>query len=202
MFEVNEATAQIKAYGLVGVEGAAGFTHIEFMQALESLSGQDVTIRMQSPGGDIASGLSMFNSLKDFDGSSTVVIDAMAASISSVFPLGADEVLAFPKSRVVVHNPWTMAVGDAKGFRNTAAALDLLALDIADVYSEGTGKSQAFWLDKMEAETYFSAEQALDVGLITGIYGGAVKAAAKVRSARPKMAYLHALQARLALSIK
>ena len=93
--------------------------------------------------------------------------------------LGADTIVASANSRVMVHNPWTIAAGEASDFRGTADILDKFAADIADTYAEHTGRSSGYWRQVMDRSEYFSAAEALEVGLVDRVSGRSTKAAAK-----------------------
>jgi len=191
MFEAITERSLIRAYGEVGFPDS-GFTAEQFIAGLDAMGGDDITIRLQSEGGDIFSGMSIYNQILDYPGHVTVEIDSLSASIASVFMMGADTIVASANSRVMVHNPWTIAAGEASDFRGTADILDKFAADIADTYAEHTGKSSSFWRQVMDRSEYFSAAEALEVGLVDRVSGRSTKAAAK---AEPLVAMLPAYAA-------
>lgn len=202
MFDYDLENGTIRAYGEVGWPDE-GFTEMDFMRAFDAFGGDDVRISINSPGGDVSPGLSILNQIQDYPGEVTVEIDAMAASIASVFPMAADKIVAHKTSRLMVHNPWTIVMGEAMDFRHTADVLDSLAEDIADTYSERTGRNQRFWLDQMAATTYYKAQEAKDVGLIDEILGEPVQNKQTVTKAplngpRPRLARAKAISAKLA----
>mgnify|MGYP001820229117 CR=1 FL=1 len=82
MFEVDAKNKTIHAYGEVGVPGD-GFVEEDFVSGLAQMGGSDVTIYLQSPGGDVFGGLSIYNQLDRYPGQITIVVDSMAASIAS-----------------------------------------------------------------------------------------------------------------------
>ena len=197
MFNWSKEKKRIRAYGEVGYPGE-GFTHQDFMEALDDIGGDDITIELQSVGGDVYSGLSIKNQIADYPGHVTVKIDAMAASIASVFPLAADRIIAAPGSTLMVHNPWTIVMGDAGELREVADVLDKLGGSIAEIYAERTGRKKDFWIKRMAATTYYNVEEALADGLIDEIAGGAkVAASIPVDAARPRMAALSATLAKV-----
>ena len=91
MFDFNIETGQIRAYGVIG-NFMDGISPADFMDAFDQMDGQDVTIQLQSEGGDIISGLTIMNQIRDYAGKVSVVIDALAGSIATVFPMAADRV--------------------------------------------------------------------------------------------------------------
>ena len=192
MFDFNAESGSIRVYGVIGPY-EDGIDEVDFMRAFDDLGGDDVTIHLQSEGGSVTSGLSIYNQIQNYPGKVTVKIDALAASIASVFPMAADRVIANPTSTVMVHDPWAAAIGNAADFRSTADVLDKLADDIAGTYAERTGKASAYWRDVMAREVYFSASQAKAEGLVDEIAGkasGTTRKAAAAATMSPAMAKL------------
>lgn len=168
MFDFSTERGTIRAYGVIG-DYEDGISELDFMDAFDALGGDDVTIHLQSEGGSVTSGLSIFNQIEAYPGRVEVRIDALAASIASVFPMAADRVVANQNSLMMIHDPWTVAIGNAAEFRGLAEVLDTLADGIADAYASRTGKASAFWRDIMRKEQYFNATQALEIGLVDAI---------------------------------
>jgi len=182
MFRVDIENAIIDARGLVeeSYPESTGFGSDDFINAFADLKGRDVTIILNSPGGVVSEGLSIFNQIEAHNGSVTVVIDAVAASIASVIAMAAETVIMRRKSQLFIHDPWTVAMGNAAGFRTVADHLDGLAREIADVYAEranSRGKESTMndWLDLMQAETWFTAEQAIEAGIADQIASPAAR---------------------------
>lgn len=165
MFSFDAETGKINMYGIIGDE----ITAEDLMGALEAIGGKDVTIRLQSEGGEITTGLSMANHITDYPGKVTVIVDALAGSIATVFPMAADQVLAYENSTIVIHKAMTMAAGNSIDMRMTADILDMWDGKIAASYANKSGRSQDFFLELMRTETWFTAAQAENIGLIDGI---------------------------------
>lgn len=173
MFEFKNGS--IRMYGPVGLDG--GFDYPQLIGALDKLGGEDVEIRMSSVGGDVDAGFQMYNALSEYPGHVAMRIDTQAYSIASVVMLAADVVVASSNAEVMVHNAWTIALGNASDFREVADLLDRRDGMLADMYAHHTGQERDFWLGQMAAETYYSAEAAQRVGLIDGIVTGKSSAA-------------------------
>ena len=184
MLSVYADAALIEAEGEVGYE-TDGFTRQMFREALTYMSG-DFTLRLQSEGGDVFTGQSIYNMLQRHDGKVRIELDSLCASIATIIMCGGDWLVARKNTTVMVHNPYTIAIGDADEFRHTADVLDKLTDDSAEIYAERTGKKPAYWRDVMSRETWYSAEQALEVGLIDEIEGSG--AAAPKRQRAPSVA--------------
>lgn len=180
MFDYSTQDGTIRAYGVIG-DYEDGISELDFMDAFDALGGDDVTIHLQSEGGSVTSGLSIYNQIEAYPGRVQVQIDAIAASIASVFPMAADRVVANRNSIIMIHDPWTVAVGNAAEFRGLADVLDTLADGIADSYAQRTGRANAYWRDVMRKEQYFNAEQALELGLVDAIAESGQETAAAAR---------------------
>lgn len=133
------------------------------VELIKSMSG-DITVRVNSPGGDVFDGVAIMNALKAHNGKVTVVVEALAASIASIIAMSGDEIIMSEGSFLMIHNPWTIAVGDAKEFEHMAGVLTQLGGTLADIYSKKTGKVKAEIQDLMDAETWLDAKTAVEMG--------------------------------------
>ena len=173
MFKFDIEKGTIDARGPIEdrFEGQSGFSPEDMLEAFDAFDGKDVTILLQSPGGVITDGLSIFGMFEAYAGKITVEVDSLAASIASVIAMAADEVVMRRKAKLFVHDPWTVAMGNATDFRSVADMLDVLAQDIASVYAERTGGSVEEWLQFMREESWFDADAAVQYGLADRIAG-------------------------------
>ena len=142
-----------------------------FNSELNSGTG-NVTIWLNSPGGDVVAAAQIYNMLIDYPGHVTVNIDGIAASAASVIAMAASTVAMSPVSMMMIHNPATLAIGDES---ELGRAIDMLASvkeSIINAYQLKTGLSRAKLSKLMDAETWMDARAALDMGfadtLITG----------------------------------
>ena len=108
----------------------------------------------------------------------TVIVTALAASAASVVAMAGDEILISPVAYMMIHNPWSMAVGDAKEMRKTAKTLDEITEGLITAYQQRTGKSRDQLKRMLENETWMSAQTCVDEGFADGVYGGEIRAAA------------------------
>ena len=138
---------------------------------LAAVDASEVEVHLNSPGGDIFDGLAIYQALKDHPASVTVHIDGLAASIASVIAQAGDKIVMAPKASMMIHDGWTMACGNAGDLRKTAELLDKQSAIIASVYADRTGQPLDFWRDRMLDETWYSAEEALEAGLVDEIEG-------------------------------
>ena len=134
-----------------------------FRKELNAGSG-DITVWINSPGGDCVAAAQIYNMLMDYRGSVTVKIDGIAASAASVIAMAGTRVLVSPVSMLMIHNPATMAMGDAAEMQKAIAMLDEVKESIINAYEIKTGMSRAKLSHLMDAETWMDAHTAVDLG--------------------------------------
>jgi ATP-dependent Clp endopeptidase proteolytic subunit ClpP len=166
--ESNPEKKEITMRGFIG-DYENGISADDFRDVLAEHAGQDVTIYLNSEGGSVTDGLSIFNAIASHDGRVTVHIDALAASIATVIAMAASTVKINSNGKFMIHRCWAAAVGNCQDFRSMADVMDLLDKDIAASYSEKTGKPESEMLALMDAETWMDAETALAAGFIDEI---------------------------------
>ncbi len=142
----------------------------DFISALTEHAGEDVTILLDSQGGSVTDGLSIYNAIMQYSGNVTIHIDAICASIATVIACAADNVIINSNAKFMIHCAWTVAMGNSAEFRNMADILDLMDADIASAYHEKTDLPEDELMSMMEAETWLSAEQAYDLGFVDEIH--------------------------------
>lgn len=135
---------------------------------LDKISG-DVTVRINSPGGDVNEAMAIYNALSRRTGAVAVEIDGIAASAASYIAMAGKTIRVAENAMVMIHNPWTFAMGDAESLRKTAGILDKYGQGIVDVYAARSGKSKEDVAAKMAEETWFSAAEAVEYGLADSI---------------------------------
>lgn len=128
---------------------------------------REITLRINSPGGDVFAGLAVYNFLRPLN--VTTVIDGLAASAASIVALAGRTVQMARNAFIMVHNPTALVIGEARDMRKMADQLDQTRDQLADIYSRESGQSVAATTNWMVEETWFTAEDALKNGLITGI---------------------------------
>ena len=129
----------------------------------------DVTVWLNSPGGDCVAAAQIYNMLKEYPGNITIKIDGIAASAASLIAMAGDEVLMSPVSMMMIHNPLTMAVGNADDMQKAAAMLDEVKDSIINAYELKTGLTRAKLSHLMDDETWMNAVTAVDLGFADGI---------------------------------
>lgn len=139
-----------------------------FKNELNSGSG-DITVWINSPGGDCVAAAQIYNMLMDYKGAVTVKIDGIAASAASVIAMAGTEVMMSPVSMLMIHNPITIAAGDKEEMEKAISMLDEVKESIMNAYEIKTGLSRAKLSHLMDAETWMNANKALELGFIDGI---------------------------------
>jgi len=131
----------------------------------ELLSGTgDITVWINSPGGDVFAAAQIYNMLMEYPGKVIVKIDGLAASAASVIAMAGSEVLMSPVSMLMVHNPSTVAIGDSEEMLRAKALLDEVKESIINAYEVKTGLSRAKLSHLMDAETWMNAKKAVELG--------------------------------------
>ena len=168
----------------------------DFRKALKGV--KNVTVHINSPGGDVIAGAEIYSALREHslngEGSVTVIVTGIAASAASIIAMAGDRILMHPVAYMMIHNPWTVAMGDAKELRKAAKVLDVIAEGLVSTYQARTGKDKEE-LEKMLAnETWMSAATCVEEGFADEIYGAGSNAAAS--AVRPTMMSMkaHGLQ--------
>ena len=136
----------------------------------ELLSGSgDITVWVNSPGGDCVAAAQIYNMLINYNGNVTVKIDGIAASAASVIAMAGTKVLMSPVSVMMVHNPATFAWGDSGEMQKAISMLDEVKESIINAYEIKTGMSRAKLSHLMDAESWMNANKAVELGFADGI---------------------------------
>lgn len=136
-----------------------------------------VTVRINSYGGAVDVGYTVRNILADYPGHVTCVVDGVAASAASVIAVaGSDELVMREGAELMIHQASLGVAGNSKFHRSMADRLDKIDAQLAEIYAAKAGGTPEQWLDLMEEETWFSAEDAVSAGLADRVEGRAVQA--------------------------
>lgn len=124
----------------------------------------DITVWINSPGGDCVAAAQIYNMLMDYKGNVTVKIDGLAASAASVIAMAGTKVLVSPVSMMMIHNPATIAMGNSAEMQKAIAMLDEVKESIMNAYEIKTGLSRTKISHLMDAETWMDANSAVEMG--------------------------------------
>lgn len=139
-----------------------------FMQELQSGSG-DITVWLNSPGGDCVAASRIYTMLMDYKGNVTVKIDGAAYSAASVIAMAGTQVLMAPTALMMIHNPWAIAIGDSEEMLKASAMLDEVKEAIMNAYQIKTGMSRTKLSNLMDAESFFPVHKAMELGFADGM---------------------------------
>ena len=139
-----------------------------FKSELESGDG-DITVWINSLGGDVFAAAQIYNMLMDYPHNVTVKIDGLAASAASVIAMAGTEVLMSPVAMMMIHNPATVAIGDAGEMKKAIDMLAEVKESIMNAYEIKTGLSRPRISHLMDAESWFNATKAVELGFADGI---------------------------------
>ena len=134
-----------------------------FKDELNAESG-DITVWINSPGGDVFAAAQIYNMLRDYQGHVTVKIDGLAASAASVIAVAGDTVLVSPVAMMMIHNPATIAMGNTKDMEAAIAMLNEVKESILNAYVDKTGLSRNKLSKMMDDESWFNAKKAVELG--------------------------------------
>ena len=148
--------------GMVGAKGLA-----DELKAMSDV--KEIRVNINSPGGDVFEGLSIYNLLVKHPAKIKVSIDGMAASIASIIAMAGDEIEMAENALMMIHNPWAITAGDADELRKLAETMDQVKDSLLKVYADRTGGEAEEISDMMNAETWLSSAEALERGFATSI---------------------------------
>jgi ATP-dependent Clp protease protease subunit len=156
----NEAT--IYVYDAIG--SYYGVEAQSFVRDLANITASTIHLRINSPGGDVFEARAMKTALEQHKAKVVAHVDGLSASAASFLMLAADEIEISEGAFVMIHQPWTIALGTSAELRESAELLDKVGAAIANDYHARTGKKLSDINDWMAAETWFDADEAIANG--------------------------------------
>jgi ATP-dependent protease ClpP protease subunit len=158
----DDGPAEVMIYDDIGMFGV---TAADFVRDVSTIEADAVTIRINSYGGDVFEGIAIANTIRGMDAATTTVVDGIAASIASVIALAADKVVMNQYSQMMVHNAWNFASGNADELQRVADGLRSMSTNISAIYAAKAGGTPEEWQALMNAETWYTADEAVAAGL-------------------------------------
>lgn len=129
----------------------------------------NITVWINSPGGDVFAAAQIYNMLMEYKGDVTVKIDGLAASAASVIAMAGTQVLMSPVAMMMIHNPATVAIGDTDEMKKAIGMLEEVKESIMNAYEIKTGLNRTKISHLMDAESWFNAKKAVELGFADGI---------------------------------
>lgn len=171
-FNIKAAEKKATIVSIYDEIGAYGVSAKAFLSAVREISAKDISLEINSPGGDVFAGIAMYNGLRALaDAGKTINVKIMgiAASAASLVAMAGDTIEMPSNTMMMVHNPWTFAMGDADEMRATADVLDGISNGLIATYAKRTGKAADEIKTLLDAETWLSAEEAVAMGFATTV---------------------------------
>ncbi|TCK43462.1 ATP-dependent protease ClpP protease subunit [Paraburkholderia sp. BL8N3] len=157
------AVVELRIYDEIGFWGT---TAKGFIEQLDAVAGgaTEVIVAVNSPGGDVFDAFTIYNALRRYAGKVTARVDGVAASAASLVVMAADQVVMPENAMLMIHNPWTIALGTAAELRSTADMMDKARDGILAAYRRKSGQSDDELVAMMDAETWLTALEAQSLG--------------------------------------
>jgi ATP-dependent protease ClpP protease subunit len=160
--------AAIYLYGEIGYWGVEAQ---DFVRDLMSLRVSTIVVHINSPGGEVFDGLAIFHALRDHPATIEVRVDGLAASAASFIAMAGDTVVMQRNAQMMIHDASGIEIGNAQDMRTMADLLDMCSDNIADIYVQQAGGTVELWRTAMQAETWYTAAEALAAGLCDEVAG-------------------------------
>ena len=180
---VAAETVEVAIYDEIGYWGV---TASDFVNELSGVDAKNITLRVNSPGGDVFDGLAILNSLRNHPATVNVMVDGLAASAASFIAMAGDSVTMAPNSMMMIHEASGLCMRNAVDMRELADLLDKTSANIADIYSRRSGRPADEHRSAMRAETWYSDQEAVDAGLADAVLGSDSQPENKATSATIK----------------
>jgi len=167
--QISLLEATIWLYDVIGADAWGGVDAGQFAHDLAGIQAPVIHLRINSPGGDVFQARAMATALREHPAQIVAHIDGLAASAASYVALAADEVEISEGAFLMVHNAWGVVLGNRHDLMEMALTLEKIDASIALDYQTKTGQDLATVQGWMDAETWFTALEALDAGLVDRI---------------------------------
>jgi ATP-dependent Clp protease protease subunit len=167
MKKIDDKTGELTLYGEISDYTWWGdeVTPKQFKEDLDALGDIDIlNVYINSPGGDVFAGQAIYSMLKRHKAYVNVFIDGIAASIASLIAMAGDKVIMPENAMMMIHSPWTFAVGNAQDFRKLADDMDKIRDSMIVAYESRSALTTEEITEIMDAETWLSAEECLEYG--------------------------------------
>lgn len=194
----HEDEASISIYGPIGATwDGEGVTVKRIASALRSIGERDVTVNINSPGGDFFEGVAIYNALRQHRATVNVNVLGLAASAGSIITMAGDEIRMGEGSFLMIHNAWGIAIGNRHDFIEAAEFLAPFDAEMASLYASRSGLSVSAIEKMMDAETWIGTARAIKDGFADGVLDReSVVEEASAKGERKALALVEAAMAR------
>jgi ATP-dependent Clp protease protease subunit len=173
----GDDTTEINLYDEIG--GWFGVTAKAFREKLEAVTTSKIILNINSPGGDVFDGIAIYNDLLAHKADVVVRVTGLAASAASIIAMAGDEVHIAENAFFMIHNAWSVAVGDAQVMTKRANLLKKIDAELAETYAARTGGDVEEIRSQMNDETWLNADEAVEQGFADDTFAAEEKADAK-----------------------
>ena len=163
----GDGHAELVLYDVIDSWGGwFGTSAVEVRQALAGAGDLDrLTVRLNSPGGEVSEGMTIHNMLADHPADVEIVVDGMAASIASIIAMAGDKIVMNRGAEMMIHKSWMVTIGDADFMVKQADMLARNDRQMAAIYAARAGGDSEQWLEAMAEETWYFGAEAVEAGL-------------------------------------
>lgn len=200
--------AELLLYEFIGLDWwtGEGMTPKRFAAELAAVGERPLIVRINSPGGDVWDGMTIFNQLLGHGATVTTIVEGMAASAASLIMMAGDAIKAAEISQIMVHDAWTWTVGNEQELRELADVLAKIDGQLAAVYAAKSGRPADEFRELMNKDTYLTATEAFGLGIVDEVVNGLQKPSEPANSKRAVSAWRNRLvdvmRAQLALTAR
>jgi ATP-dependent protease ClpP protease subunit len=159
--------AEVLLYGRIGLPG--GVDTEEFVRNIKSIKAKRITLRVHSVGGDVHDGYAIYNAVKGHPAYVTAIVDGIAASAGAFISMAGDKILMHQAADLMIHDAMVLTIGTADEYRRYADRLDKMSDQIAAIFAARAGGTTEEWRATMKDETWYTADEALEAGLIDAV---------------------------------
>jgi ATP-dependent Clp protease protease subunit len=158
----KEESNEISILSEIGPSDWGGMDAKTVKQRLDAIGKKDVVVQLNTPGGDAFEGIAIYNLLREHKGKVFINVLGLAASAGSIIAMAGDQIRMAEASQMMIHSSWGLVAGNKNDLRDFAATLDGLDSSIAQLYANRTGLPIEKVKAMMDAETWMSADQAVE----------------------------------------
>jgi ATP-dependent Clp endopeptidase proteolytic subunit ClpP len=170
-YKIENKAADVAEVYIYDEIGYFGITASDFVRDLNKVTAKQITLHLNTPGGEVFDGIAIYNALRDHKAPVNVVVDGLAASAGSFIAMAGDTVTMNRNSTMMIHDGHGLVIGNAEDMVEMAELLNKASDNIADIYAKRAKKSREYFRGLMKAETWFTADEAVDAGLADAVAG-------------------------------
>jgi len=171
-YEIRDAADGVAEVLLYDEIGSWGVSAKDFVKELQDIKAKAINLRVNSPGGDVFDGVAIYNGLKGHKAAVHAVVEGLAASSAAFITQAGDTVLMATGSTMMIHEPQGLTIGDEAEHAKMTETLGKMGDTIASIFAERAGGTEAEWRERMRAESWYRAQEAVDINLADGVVDG------------------------------